>query len=445
MARTRVIIIGAAGRDFHNFNTVYRNNPAFDVVAFTATQIPEIDDRKYPADLAGELYPSGIPIYDMAELEQLIRTLHADVCVFSYSDAHYVTVMQVANRVLSAGANFELLAPRHGFIKSTKPVISVLAVRTGCGKSQTTRRIVKILREELGVKRVVSVRHPMPYGDLTKQAAMRFATLDDLKKHNCTIEEMEEYEPHIAAGNVIYSGVDYEMILRQAEAEADVVLWDGGNNDPSFYASDLTVTVADPLRAGHELVYWAGETNLTLADVVIINKCDSAKPEDIALVRANTLSRNPKATIITADSPVSVEHPELVRGKRVLVVEDGPTLTHGEMSIGAGYVAAKQLGAAEIVKPEPYAVGSIKAAFKKFRQITEVLPALGYYEEQLREMEESIAAVPCDCVVIGTPIDLRRVLDIKQPATRVTYELKEHDPDLLKQAVAKAIARVTKD
>jgi predicted GTPase len=441
MSKTRIIIIGAAGRDFHNFNTVYRDNEAYEVVAFTATQIPEIDDRKYPAELAGRLYPAGIPIYDMSELEQLIRTLKADVCVFSYSDAHYVTLMQVANRVLCAGADFELLSPHRGFVKSTKPVISVVAVRTGCGKSQTTRRIVKILREELGIKRVVSIRHPMPYGDLAQQAAMRFATLDDLQKNNCTIEEMEEYEPHIEAGNVIYSGVDYEMILRQAEAEADVILWDGGNNDPSFYASDLTVTVADPLRAGHELLYWGGEANITLADVVIINKCDSAKPEDIELVKANTRSRNPRATIITADSPVTVDQPELVRGKRVLVVEDGPTLTHGEMNIGAGYVAAKQLGAAEIIKPEPYAVGSIKGAFRKFTQITEVLPALGYYDEQLREMEQSIAAVPCDSVVIGTPIDLRRVIHISQPATRVRYELREHDPAALKAAVAKAVGR----
>lgn len=441
MPRTKVIIIGAAGRDFHDFNTVYRDNEAFEVVAFTATQIPEIDGRKYPAELAGRLYPAGIPIYDMTELEQLIRTLHADVCVFAYSDAHYVTLMQVANRVLCAGADFKLLSPHHSFLKSTKPVISVVAVRTGCGKSQTTRRIVQILREELGVKRVVSIRHPMPYGDLAKQAAMRFASLEDLKTNDCTIEEMEEYEPHIEAGNVIYSGVDYEMILRQAEAEADVILWDGGNNDPSFYKSDLTVTIADPLRAGHELLYWAGETNLTLADVVIINKCDSARPEDIELVKANTHSRNPRATIITADSPVSVDQPELVRGKRVLVVEDGPTLTHGEMSIGAGYVAARQLGAAEIVRPEPYAVGSIKGAYRKFTQITEVLPALGYYDEQLREMEQTIAAVPCDSVVIGTPIDLRRVIHISQPATRVRYELREHDPQALTAAVAKAVGR----
>lgn len=441
MSKEKVIIIGAAGRDFHNFNTVYRGNEDYEVVAFTATQIPDITDRKYPPELAGKLYPAGIPIEPMPELEELIKRTKADVCVFSYSDVHYVDLMQVANRVLSAGADFKLLAPERGHIPSSKPLISVLAVRTGCGKSQTTRRIVQILRNDLGVEHVVSIRHPMPYGDLAKQAVQRFAAIEDLEKHECTIEEMEEYEPHIASGNVIYAGVDYEAILRQAEQEADVILWDGGNNDPSFYRSDLTITVDDPLRPGHALEYWAGETNLTMADVIIINKCDSAKADDIETVRNHALSRNPGATIICADSPVSVDNPELVNGKRVLVVEDGPTLTHGEMSIGAGYVAAQRNGAAQIVDPRPFAVGSIKAAYEKFPTLGDVVPALGYYGDQLAELEQTINAADCDSVVIGTPIDLRRVIKIDKPATRVRYELVEHDPQALRAAVARAIGR----
>jgi len=441
MAKQRVIIIGAAGRDFHNFNTYYRDNPDYEVVAFTATQIPEIDDRRYPPALAGSLYPEGVPIEPMEELEELIRTLKADACVFSYSDIHYVDLMHVANRVLSSGANFELLAPAHGHIKSSKPVISVLAVRTGCGKSQTTRRIVEILKNDLGVHRVVSIRHPMPYGDLVKQAVQRFAEIEDLKKHECTIEEMEEYEPHIAAGNVIYAGVDYEAIMRQAEAEADVVLWDGGNNDPSFYKSDLTITIADPLRPGHELLYWAGETNVTMADLVIINKCDSARPEDIELVRRNVASRNPSATVITADSPVSVDDPSLVSGKRVCIVEDGPTLTHGEMSFGAGRVAAERLGAAEIVDPRPFCVGSIKQAYAKYKQLSDVIPALGYFGQQLADLEQSINAVDCDSVVVGTPIDLRRVINITRPAARVRYDLVEHDTEALTGAIRQAVGK----
>jgi len=439
MSRKKVIIIGAAGRDFHNFNTVYRDNEDYEVVAFTATQIPEIDDRKYPAELAGRLYPDGIPIEPMEELEDLIARTGAELCVFSYSDIHYVKLMQVANRVLSSGADFQLLAPARGYIKSSKPVISILAVRTGSGKSQTTRRIIEILKNDLGVGRVVSIRHPMPYGNLVRQAVQRFAAIEDLAKHECTIEEMEEYEPHIAAGNVIYSGVDYEAILRQAEQEADVILWDGGNNDPSFYASNLTITIADPLRAGHELLYWAGETNLTMADLVIINKCDSARPEEIETVRQNTQSRNPRARIITADSPVTVAEPELVQGRRVLVVEDGPTLTHGEMSIGAGTVAAERLGAAEIVDPRPHAIGSIKAAYSKYPQLGKLVPALGYYGEQLQELEQTINGADCDTVVIGTPIDLRRVIKIEKPATRVRYNLVEHDTAGLVAAVEQAL------
>ncbi|MBN2080853.1 GTPase [bacterium] len=441
MAKEKVIIIGAAGRDFHNFNTVYRDNEDYEVVAFTATQIPEIDDRKYPAVLAGKLYPDGIPIEPMEELEELIRATKADVCVFSYSDVHYVDLMQIGNRVLSAGADFKLLAPARSHVKSTKPLISILAVRTGCGKSQTTRRVVEILKNDLGVGKVVSIRHPMPYGDLAKQAVQRFAAIEDLAKHECTIEEMEEYEPHIAAGNVIYAGVDYEAILRQAEQEADVVLWDGGNNDPSFYASDLTITIADPLRAGHELLYWAGETNVTMSDVVIINKCDSAKPEDIETVKRNIGSRNPGCTVITADSPVTVENPELVTGKRVLVVEDGPTLTHGEMNLGAGTVAAHRNGVGQIIDPRPYAVGSIKAAYRKYPHLGDLVPALGYYGEQLRELEQTINAADCDSVVVGTPIDLRRVIKIDKPATRVSYDLAEHDTPALVGAIKKALGK----
>ncbi len=437
----KVIIIGAAGRDFHNFNTYYRDNPNYQVVAFTATQIPEIDGRAYPPELSGKLYPHGIPIEPMEKLEELIKQHNIDLCTFSYSDVYYVNLMQIANRVLSAGANFILLAPRHGHIPCAKPVISVLAVRTGCGKSQTTRRVVEILKNDLGIKKVVSIRHPMPYGDLAKQAVQRYAEIADLKKHECTIEEMEEYEPHIAAGYVIYAGVDYGAIIRQAEQEADVVLWDGGNNDPSFYKSDLTITVADPLRPGHELTYWAGETNITMSDVVIINKCDSARPEDIETVKRNIVSRNPKATIITADSPVTVDDPSLIKGKRVLVVEDGPTLTHGEMNIGAGFVACERNGVGEIIDPRPYAVGSIKAAYAKFPRLGKLVPALGYYDEQLKELEQTINAVKCDAVVIGTPIDLRRVIKIDKPATRVSYDLKEHDSAGLIAAIRKAVKK----
>jgi predicted GTPase len=439
MDRKRVLIIGAAGRDFHNFNTVYRECAGSEVVAFTATQIPEIDDRRYPAALAGELYPEGIRIEPMERLEELIGDLKVDECVFSYSDIHYVDLMQLGNRVVSAGADFKLLAPARGHVKSVKPVIAVLAVRTGCGKSQTTRRVVEILQGDLGVKKVVSIRHPMPYGDLAKQAVQRFACVDDLKEHKCTIEEMEEYEPHIAAGNVIYAGVDYEAILREAEKEADVIVWDGGNNDPSFYRADVTLCVADPLRAGHELLYWAGETNITMADVVVLNKCDSATEQQIKTVEANVAARNPNADVLRADSILSVDDESLVRGKRVLVVEDGPTLTHGEMAIGAGYVISERLGAAEIVDPRPFAVGSIKAAYEKYPQLKKVVPALGYYGDQLAELKATIDAADCDTVVIGTPIDLRRVVEISKPATRVRYDLKAHDNDRLVQAIARGI------
>lgn len=438
-ARERVLIIGAAGRDFHNFNTVYRNNPDYECVVFTATQIPNISERRYPAVLAGDLYPDGIPIVPMEVLEETIKQENIDTCVFSYSDIHYIDLMQLANRCLSAGADFKLLAPQRGHLKSIKPVISVLAVRTGCGKSQTTRRIVEILKKDLGVERVVSIRHPMPYGDLAAQAVQRYATLEDLKKHRCTIEEMEEYEPHIAAGNVIYAGVDYEAILRQAEQEADVILWDGGNNDPSFYHSDFTITVADPLRAGHETLYWAGETNVTMSDMVIISKCDAAHPQDVEKVRANIKARNPEAILLNADSRVQLDNESVVRGKRVLVIEDGPTLTHGEMSIGAGYVAAQRFGAVEIVDPRPFAVGSIAAAYKKYPQLGKVVPALGYYEDQLAELEQTIKNADVEGVLVGTPIDLRRVISIDKPTTRARYDLVEHNTSTLVEALGRVV------
>ncbi len=441
MDRKRVLIIGAAGRDFHNFNTVYRDRNEHEVVAFTATQIPEIDDRRYPAGLAGGLYPEGIPIEPMDDLERLIRDLKVDECVFSYSDIHYVDLMQIGNRVLAAGADFKLLAPAKGHVKSSKPIVAVLAVRTGCGKSQTTRRVVEILKNDLNVEKVVSIRHPMPYGDLVKQAVQRFATVEDLAKHECSIEEMEEYEPHISAGNVIYAGVDYEAILREAENEADVIVWDGGNNDPAFYAADLTLVVADPLRAGHELKYWAGETNLTMADVVVINKCDSATKEQIRAVEESVASRNPNATVIRADSILTVDDESLIKGKRVLAVEDGPTLTHGEMDVGAAYVVSQRLGATEIVDPRPSAVGSIEEAFKNYPRLAKVVPALGYYDDQLADLKATIDGAECDSVVIGTPIDLRRVIEFSKPATRVRYDLKESDTDALVNAIARAIGR----
>jgi len=441
MTRQKTIIIGAAGRDFHNFNTMFRDNADYEVVAFTATQIPEIADRRYPPELSGALYPAGIPIFEMSELEQVIQRTGAQLCVFSYSDVSYDDLMHVGTRVTAAGANFMVPSPVPAYLVSSKPVISVLAVRTGSGKSQTSRRVVEILKGDLGVQRVVSLRHPMPYGDLTKQIVQRFASVEDLAANNCTIEEMEEYEPHIAAGNVIYAGVDYERILRQAETEADVILWDGGNNDPSFLRSDLTVVVADPLRPGHELRYYAGETNLTMADVVVINKCDSAKTEDIHTVEANIRSRNKHCLIVRADSPVTVEQPELVTGKRVLVIEDGPTLTHGNMSIGAGYVAAQQLGAAEIIQAKQYAVGSVKQAYEHYPQITDVLPALGYFPQQLADLAQTIRNANPDTVIIGTPIDLRRVVSIECPSTRVRYDLREHEPQVLSDVIAGVVGK----
>ncbi|MBS3806550.1 MAG: hypothetical protein KGY60_03525 [Bacteroidales bacterium] len=427
MAKRNVIILGAAGRDFHNFNTYFRGNSDFNVVAFTAAQIPDIEGRKYPASLAGEdLYPEGIPIYAEENLPGLIKELKVDDCVFSYSDVPYKHVMSVSSIVHNAGANFMLLGPQDTMIKSTKPVISVGAVRTGCGKSQTSRKVIETLMEK-GLK-VVAIRHPMPYGDLEKQKVQRFATLDDLKKHDCTIEEMEEYEPHIVRGNVIYAGVDYEAILREAENDpdgCDVILWDGGNNDFSFYKPNLTITVADPHRAGHELNYFPGEVNLRMADVVVINKIDSSYPNDIQTVRENIAKVNPNATVIDGASPITVDDVSVIKGKRVLVVEDGPTLTHGEMKIGAGTVAAQKFGAVEIIDPRPYTVGRLKDTFKTYPNIGALLPAMGYGDEQIKDLEKTINKTDCDSVIIGTPIDLNRVVNIKKPNTRVYYDLDE--------------------
>lgn len=432
MDNRKVIIVGAAGRDFHNFNVYFRNNPAFKVLAFTAAQIPDIEDRKYPAELAGKLYPDGIPIYAEKNLPELIQKFNIDFCVFSYSDVSYSKVMAVSALVNAAGANFMLLGPRDTMIPSNKPVIAVGAIRTGCGKSQTSRRIIEILMSK-GLK-VVAVRHPMPYGDLVKQKVQRFATVDDLAKNECTIEEMEEYEPHVVRGNVIYAGVDYEAILRAAENDpdgCDVILWDGGNNDFPFYKPDLMVTVTDPHRAGHELSYYPGEVTLRIADVVVINKMDSSNIENINTVRENIDKVNPTAKVIDGASPIRVENPELIRGKRVLVVEDGPTLTHGEMKIGAGTVAAKKFGALECVDPRPFIVGKLKDTFNTYPNIGILLPAMGYGEQQLRDLEATINKTDCDSVIIGTPIDLNRIIKINKPSTRVFYDLQEiGKPDL---------------
>jgi predicted GTPase len=421
-----VIIIGAAGRDFHNFNTYYRGNELYNVVAFTAAQIPDIDGRKYPKELAGDLYPEGIPIYAEEDLPKLIKDLKVDDCVFSYSDVPYNRVMGVSAIVNAAGANFVLLGPADTMVKSTKPVIAVGAVRTGCGKSQTSRKVIEYLMEK-GLK-VVAIRHPMPYGDLVAQKVQRFATIEDLAKHKCTIEEMEEYEPHVVRGNVIYAGVDYEAILRAAENDpdgCDVILWDGGNNDFPFYKPDLNITVVDPHRPGHELSYYPGEVTLRMADVVVINKMDSAAPEAIQTVRENIAKVNPKAIVIDGASPIKVDDFSIIKGKKVLVVEDGPTLTHGEMKIGAGTVAAQKFGAAELVDPRPFLVGKLAETFRIYPNIGTLLPAMGYGEQQLKDLEATINNTECDSVVIGTPIDLNRIVKINKPNTRVYYDLQE--------------------
>ena len=426
---TRVIVMGAAGRDFHDFNVVYRDNPRYRVVAFTATQIPNIEGRHYPPELAGKLYPDGIPIYPETELVRLIRELRADEVVFAYSDVSHQDVMHKASIVLAAGADFRLVGPRASMIKTTIPMVSVCAVRTGAGKSQTTRKVCAILRAK--GRRVVAIRHPMPYGDLVRQRVQRFARLEDLDLHECTIEEREEYEPHIAAGGVIYSGVDYGAILAEAEKEADVLVWDGGNNDLPFYAADLEIVVADPHRPGHEMAYHPGEANLRRAHVVVINKEDTASAADIAAVRQSVRAVNPGALIVDAASPILVEKAESIRGKRVLAVEDGPTLTHGEMKYGAGVLAAMKHGAAEIVDPRPWTVGTITETFEKYPDIGTLLPAMGYGDEQMRDLQATIARCPADVVLIATPIDLRRIIAIEKPALRVSYDLQEiGKPDL---------------
>jgi len=424
--KKNVIIIGAAGRDFHNFNTYYRGNENYNVVAFTAAQIPDIDGRKYPAELAGDLYPDGIPIYEEARLPELIKDLNVDDCNFAYSDVPYERVMGVSAIVNAAGANFILLGPHDTMVKSTKPVIAVGAVRTGCGKSQTSRKVIEYLMKK-GLK-VVAIRHPMPYGDLVAQKVQRFATIDDLAKHKCTIEEMEEYEPHVVRGNVIYAGVDYEAILRAAEQDpdgCDVILWDGGNNDFPFYKPDLNMTVVDPHRPGHELKYYPGEVTLRLADIAIINKMDSAAPEAIQTVRESIAKVAPQAIVVDGASPIKVDNPSVIKGKRVLVIEDGPTLTHGEMKIGAGTVAAQKFGAAELVDPRPFVVGKLAETFKIYPNIGTLLPAMGYSDQQLKDLETTINNADCDSVVIGTPIDLNRIVKINKPNTRVYYDLQE--------------------
>ena len=438
----KVVIMGAAGRDFHNFNVYFRNNDAYEVVAFTATQIPGIEGRVYPTELAGPSYPKGIPIYPEEKLPDLIRQYDVDEVVFAYSDVSHEYVMHKASTALASGADFRLMGPKTTMLKAKVPVVAVGAVRTGSGKSQTSRQVAKILKSK-GL-RVAAIRHPMPYGDLRKQIWQRFASYEDLDKHQCTIEEREEYEPHIDNGIIVYAGVDYAEILREAEKEADIIVWDGGNNDMPFYKPDLNIVVADPHRAGHELLYHPGETNIRMANVVIVNKVDTADPAKVKLVKENIKMLNPNATVLDAASPITVDKPELIRGKRVLAIEDGPTITHGSMPYGAAVIIAKNLGASEIVDPRPYAVGSIKEAYKKYPHLGALLPALGYGEKQVAELKETIDRIPCDVVVLGTPIDLRRVITIKQPTVRANYELKVLGPVSLEQILQEFLQRSEK-
>ncbi len=421
MTQKNVIIMGAAGRDFHNFNTYFKDNPDYRVVAFTATQIPNIEGRRYPPSLAGEAYPEGIPIHPEAQLADLIVEHNVDQVIFAYSDVQHEYVMHKASLVLATGADFRLMGLHNTQLQSEKPVVSVCAVRTGCGKSQTSRYVHDVL-QNLGY-RVAVIRHPMPYGDLAKQAVQRFANYDDLQKHNCTIEEREEYEPHLRQGSIVYAGVDYETILRQAETEADIILWDGGNNDLPFYVSDYHIVLVDPLRPGHERKYYPGESNVIAADAIVINKMDSAKEEDVLVVKANLEKLNPDAAVVEANSPISVDDAEAIRGRRVLVIEDGPTLTHGGMSFGAGWTAAKRFGAAEIVDPRPFAVGSILETYTKYPNVGEVVPAMGYSADQIHELEQTINQADADLVLIGTPIDLGRLLEINKPSQRVRYDI----------------------
>jgi predicted GTPase len=443
MPRTRIIIMGAAGRDFHNFNTLFRKNSRYEVVAFTATQIPNIDGRKYPGKLAGRLYPRGIPIFPESDLPKLIAKHYVDEVVFSYSDVSFGYVMGKASLVTACGADFKLLGAGRTMLKAKVPVIAVVAARTGSGKSQTSRKVCGYLRGQ--GKRVVAVRHPMPYGDLVKQKLQRYATIEDLRRYRCTVEEMEEYEPHIVEGTVIYAGVDYGEILRQAEKEADVIVWDGGNNDVAFYRPDLTITVVDPHRPGHEVSYYPGVTNVRLADVIVVNKVDSARRENIEQVIQNVAALNDHATIVQASSPIRVDHPEVIMGKKVLVVEDGPTLTHGEMKYGAGTLAARLFGAAEVIDPRPFAVRSIAETYARYPETGVLLPAMGYGDDQVKDLEQTIENVPCDSVIIGTPVDLRRVISIKKPCARVQYSLEETTKpdlsDILQKFIAEKMGR----
>ena len=429
----RVIIMGAAGRDFHNFNTFFKNNRDYKVVCFTATQIPNIEDRKYPPELAGHYYPIGIPIYSERELTKLIKKFNVDIVVFAYSDISHNYVMHKASEVIAAGADFWLMGPASSILKSKKKVISICAARTGAGKSQTTRRVCDILNK-YRIKFSV-VRHPMPYGDLTKQEVQRFSNLEDLNKYNCTIEEREEYEPHIKNGNTVFAGVDYLKILKAAEKISDVIVWDGGNNDLPFYEPDLHIVVVDPLRPGNEFTYHPGEANVRMADIIIINKADSVSPQIILKMKENLKMLNQNAKILEAYSPVSIDRPELIKNKRVVIIEDGPTLTHGEMSFGAGVIAAKKYGAKKILDPRKYAVGSIKKIYEKYPHIGLLIPALGYSKEQIEELNQSINNTPADVVVIGTPVDLRKFLKINKPAVKVTYELKEKDGHVLEKLI----------
>jgi predicted GTPase len=427
---TRVIIMGAAGRDFHNFNVVFRDDPGSQVVAFTAAQIPNIEGRRYPPELAGPRYPEGIPIHPEADLDRLVRELRPHEVVLAYSDLSHETVMHVASQVLAAGPDFRLIGPDASMLESRVPVVSVCAVRTGSGKSQTTRRVVRILRDK--GRKVVAVRHPMPYGDIARQRVQRFAVMDDLDRHHCTIEEREEYEPHIAAGCVVYAGVDYGAILAEAEKEADVIVWDGGNNDLPFFRPRLEIVVADPHRPGHETSYHPGETNLRRAHVVVVNKVDTAAPEGVEAVKRSIRALNPGALVVDAASPISVDDPAIIAGKRVLAIEDGPTLTHGGMGYGAGVLAARRHGAAEVVDPRPYAVGSIRDTFTAYPGIGPLLPAMGYGDQQIRDLEATIEATPAEVVLVATPVDLRRIVRIRKPALRVRYELEEvGHPDLV--------------
>jgi predicted GTPase len=437
--RARVIIMGAAGRDFHNFNVYFKNRPQYQVIAFTAAQIPDIAGRRYPPELSGELYPGGIPIHDEESLASLIRQHEIDQVIFSYSDVPHEYVMHKASVAIAAGADFRLMGGKSTMLRSNVPVVSVCAVRTGAGKSQTTRRVLEIL--EGGSLKAVAVRHPMPYGDLSRQVCQRFETLEDLKKHHCTIEEMEEYEPHIAAGRVVFAGIDYGMILAEAEKEAQVIVWDGGNNDIPFFHPDIHITVADPLRPGHESTYHPGEANARMADAIVINKADTAGPKNVAMLEESLKLLNPEAMIIKADSPITLSRPDEVKGKTVLVIEDGPTLTHGGMEFGAGVLAARQCGAAALIDPRPYAVGSIQEVYKKFPHIGNLLPAMGYSPSQVEELRKTIERTPCDLVVIGTPIDLRRYVSIPKPTVRVAYELRETGSPSLTDALAPILGK----